>query len=136
MGDEKIGHKDHKETQKPNSRAEYPTLFQFSVLSVFSVAKTKKAAMMPLLHSNTAKLLELVVLGIQVFGHGGHVIIEGLPGLGKTHLAKALAAALGLHWARVQCTPDLLPADVTGAEIYVTAGQQVKCGETLVRFEA
>ena len=52
---------------------------------------------------------------------GGHVLIEGLPGLGKTHLAKALAAALGLQWARVQCTPDLMPADVTGAEIYFTA---------------
>ncbi len=52
---------------------------------------------------------------------GGHVLIEGLPGLGKTHLAKALAAALGLQWARVQCTPDLMPADVTGAEIYTTA---------------
>jgi len=55
-----------------------------------------------------------------VFG-GGHVLIEGLPGLGKTHLAKALAAALGLQAARVQCTPDLMPADVTGAEVYVTA---------------
>jgi MoxR-like ATPase len=52
---------------------------------------------------------------------GGHVLIEGLPGLGKTHLAKALAAALGLQWARVQCTPDLMPADITGAEIYATA---------------
>ena len=51
---------------------------------------------------------------------GGHVLIEGLPGLGKTHLAKALAAALGLQWARVQCTPDLMPADVTGAEIYAS----------------
>ena len=52
---------------------------------------------------------------------GGHVLIEGLPGLGKTHLAKAIAAALGLQWARVQCTPDLMPADITGAEIYTTA---------------
>ena len=51
----------------------------------------------------------------------GHVLIEGLPGLGKTHLAKALAAALGLKSARVQCTPDLMPADVTGGEIYATA---------------
>ena len=60
---------------------------------------------------------------------GGHVLIEGLPGLGKTHLAKALAAALGLHWARVQCTPDLMPADVTGAEIYATtAGGASKFG--------
>ncbi len=64
---------------------------------------------------------ELVTQLVTAVFAGGHVIIEGLPGLGKTHLAKAIAAALGLHWARVQCTPDLLPADVTGAEIYVTA---------------
>ncbi|MDO9313172.1 MAG: AAA family ATPase [Burkholderiaceae bacterium] len=64
---------------------------------------------------------ELVTHLITAVFAGGHVLIEGLPGLGKTHLAKALAAALGLHWARVQCTPDLMPADVTGGEIYVTA---------------
>jgi MoxR-like ATPase len=51
---------------------------------------------------------------------GGHVLMEGLPGLGKTHLAKALAAALGLQWSRVQCTPDLMPADVTGSEVFST----------------
>jgi MoxR-like ATPase len=51
---------------------------------------------------------------------GGHVLLEGLPGLGKTHLAKALAATLGLQWSRVQCTPDLMPADVTGSEIFST----------------
>jgi len=74
-------------------------------------------------------ILERVIVGQEeVVGHlitavfaSGHVLVEGLPGLGKTHLAKALAAALGLQWARVQCTPDLMPADVTGAEIYVTA---------------
>jgi len=52
---------------------------------------------------------------------GGHVLMEGLPGLGKTHLAKALAAALGLQFSRVQCTPDLMPADVTGSEVYTTS---------------
>ena len=64
---------------------------------------------------------ELVTHLITAVFAGGHVLVEGLPGLGKTHLAKALAAALGLRWARVQCTPDLMPSDVTGAEIYVTA---------------
>jgi MoxR-like ATPase len=50
---------------------------------------------------------------------GGHLLIEGLPGLGKTNLVKALARCLGLGLARVQCTPDLMPADVTGGEVLV-----------------
>jgi MoxR-like ATPase len=49
---------------------------------------------------------------------GGHVLIEDVPGLGKTLAARSLAGALGLDIRRVQCTPDLLPADVTGSYIY------------------
>lgn len=49
---------------------------------------------------------------------GGHVLIEDLPGLGKTTLAHALAASLGLGFQRVQFTSDLLPADVVGVSIY------------------
>lgn len=49
---------------------------------------------------------------------GGHVLIEDVPGLGKTLAARSLAAALGLRFRRVQCTPDLLPADVTGSYVY------------------
>jgi MoxR-like ATPase len=48
----------------------------------------------------------------------GHLLIEDLPGLGKTTLAKALAQALGGKFARVQCTPDLLPGDITGFRIF------------------
>lgn len=48
----------------------------------------------------------------------GHLLIEDLPGLGKTTLAKALAHAIGGHFARVQCTPDLLPNDITGFNIF------------------
>lgn len=48
---------------------------------------------------------------------GGHALLEGLPGLGKTMLARAFSEASGLSYRRIQFTPDLLPADVTGTEI-------------------
>ncbi|MBN8948169.1 MAG: AAA family ATPase [Rhodanobacter sp.] len=48
----------------------------------------------------------------------GHVLIEGVPGLGKTLLVRALAASVGCTFGRVQFTPDLMPADVTGHAIY------------------
>jgi len=48
----------------------------------------------------------------------GHVLIEDLPGVGKTTLARALARSLGLEFARIQCTADLLPADVVGTSVF------------------
>jgi MoxR-like ATPase len=48
---------------------------------------------------------------------GGHVLLEGVPGLGKTLLVRTLAAALDLSFSRVQFTPDLMPADITGTTI-------------------
>ncbi|MBM7771855.1 MoxR-like ATPase [Actinokineospora baliensis] len=49
---------------------------------------------------------------------GGHVLLEDVPGLGKTLLARSLAGAIGLEFARLQCTPDLQPADVTGSFVF------------------
>jgi MoxR-like ATPase len=49
---------------------------------------------------------------------GGHVLLEDVPGLGKTLMARGLALALGLDFRRLQCTPDLQPADVTGSFLY------------------
>jgi MoxR-like ATPase len=49
---------------------------------------------------------------------GGHVLLEDLPGLGKTMMARSFAHVLGLQFTRIQFTPDLLPADVTGAPLY------------------
>jgi MoxR-like ATPase len=48
----------------------------------------------------------------------GHLLLEDLPGLGKTTLAKALAGGIGGRFARVQCTPDLLPGDITGFSVF------------------
>jgi len=59
--------------------------------------------------------LELVLIGILA---GGHVLLEDLPGLGKTLIARSFARVLGLDFARIQFTPDLLPSDVTGAPLY------------------
>ena len=49
---------------------------------------------------------------------GGHVLLEGVPGVAKTTLAKTLAQLLGLQFHRIQFTPDLLPSDVTGTYIF------------------
>ncbi|WP_174503237.1 MoxR family ATPase [Acidiphilium sp. C61] len=52
---------------------------------------------------------------------GGHALIVGAPGLGKTRLVEALADALGLSTRRIQCTPDLMPGDILGSEVLETA---------------
>jgi MoxR-like ATPase len=61
------------------------------------------------------ELVEQVLVGLLA---RGHVLIEGVPGLGKTLLVKALAHTLGLSFRRIQFTPDLMPSDVTGASVY------------------
>jgi len=61
------------------------------------------------------RTLELVLVGILA---GGHVLLEDLPGLGKTLIARSFARVLGLDFARIQFTPDLLPSDVVGATLY------------------
>ena len=82
---------------------QFAALFESIVDNVARVIHGKRAA----------TGLALVCLAAE-----GHLLLEDVPGVGKTSLAKALARSLGLGWQRIQFTPDLLPSDVTGASIF------------------
>ncbi|MEI7700381.1 MAG: AAA family ATPase, partial [Planctomycetia bacterium] len=80
---------------------------------------------MQTLRANTLKSVEQVVVGL---GHvtdqllmalfaGGHVLLEGVPGTAKTTLCRTFSSVLGIHFERIQFTPDLLPSDVTGTQV-------------------
>ncbi len=62
---------------------------------------------------------------------GGHVLLEGVPGLGKTMLVRTLADALTLHFSRIQFTPDLMPADIVGTDIL----EEDQTGNRSFRFQ-
>ena len=62
--------------------------------------------------------IQAVKLAMTSLLAGGHLLLEDIPGLGKTTLALALARALGLSFGRIQCTSDLLPSDITGLSIF------------------
>jgi MoxR-like ATPase len=85
-----------------------------------------EARALPLLREKLRSQIGKAVVGqegaidelLAAFFAGGHVLLEGVPGVAKTLLAKALARSLDLRFARVQFTPDLMPADIVGTNIY------------------
>lgn len=92
------------------------------------LAREQLAALLRELHRvivGQEAFLEGLLLGLLC---GGHVLVEGVPGLAKTLAVRTLAAALQLPFSRIQFTPDLLPADIIGTQIY-----QPRTGEFTVR---
>ena len=74
------------------------------------------------------EIVEGVLLALMA---GGHVLLEGVPGLGKTLLVRTLGETMGLDFARVQFTPDLMPSDIVGTNIIV----EDETGEKMFRFQ-
>ncbi|MEL7497317.1 MAG: MoxR family ATPase [Planctomycetota bacterium] len=72
---------------------------------------------------------DVVEMVIACLISNGHLLFDDLPGLGKTTLAKALAQSIGGRFARVQCTPDLLPSDITGFNIFDQKNQRFEFRE-------
>lgn len=67
---------------------------------------------------------ETVETGVLTMLCEGHLLIEDVPGVGKTTLAKALSRSIGGEFRRIQFTPDLLPSDITGSSIYNQSANQ------------
>ena len=72
--------------------------------------------------SNVEKVIvgkrDLVQLGVAALFSRGHILIEGVPGVGKTMFARSISRSLGVTFGRIQCTADLLPSDITGVYIF------------------
>jgi len=83
---------------------------------------SKRDEMLAVLDQLTGKHLKgkgrAIRLCLMALLTGGHILLEDIPGLGKTTMALAFASSLGLSFGRVQCTSDLLPSDITGLSIY------------------
>lgn len=67
------------------------------------------------------ELIDMILAAIYA---GGHILLEDVPGTGKTVLAKAIAKSIGLPFSRIQCTPDLMPSDVTGNSVWIPSKQE------------
>ncbi len=85
-------------------------LTEFDAAQAGEAIDRLRAALQNVLFGQEA-LIDLVIIGLLA---RGHLLLEGLPGLGKTELVKGLSKALGLQAKRIQFTPDLLPGDITG----------------------
>ncbi len=89
----------------------FSTLFESIVGNIATVVHGKRDA------------IEFAVIGLLA---EGHLLIEDVPGVGKTSLAKALAASIDCSWKRVQFTPDLLPTDLVGVSVFERSTEQFR----------
>jgi MoxR-like ATPase len=86
---------------------------------VLNIGRAVQAELQRVIHGQATAIQSLLV----AVAAGGHVLIEGVPGLAKTLLARSLAAALRCRFSRIQFTPDLMPSDITGVNVFDSASR-------------
>lgn len=99
--------------ESPN-KAKYYEREELDVSSIRSIAQEVLSEVSRVIVGN-GEILQQLFIALLV---NGHVLLEGVPGLGKTVMAKIFAKTLGISFKRVQFTPDLLPSDITGTKIF------------------
>ena len=103
---------------------------EFSLSDAREVADSLLANLRKVIVGNEEELH----LGVMALLCQGHVLIDGVPGVGKTIFAKSIALSLGGTFKRIQCTSDLLPTDITGAYIFYQRDREyvVRAGEVVI----
>jgi MoxR-like ATPase len=94
---------------------------QISV-DVLNIGRAVQAELQRVIYGQAAAIQSLLV----AITAGGHVLIEGVPGVAKTLLARGLAAALRCRFSRIQFTPDLMPSDITGVNVFDLAAHEFR----------
>jgi MoxR-like ATPase len=87
---------------------------------VLNIGRAVQAELQRVIHGQAMAIQSLLV----AVTAGGHVLIEGVPGLAKTLLARSLAAALRCRFSRIQFTPDLMPSDITGVNVFDSSSRE------------
>ena len=95
---------------------------QAALATISSVARRVREALSRVIVGQS----EAIDLALVTLLAGGHALIEGVPGVGKTLLVKALARAVAGEFQRIQFTPDLMPADITGTSVFDLKTQQFR----------
>ncbi|MGH7855127.1 MAG: AAA family ATPase [Candidatus Binatia bacterium] len=90
------------------------------ILDVLNIGRAVQAELQRVIHGQAMAIQSLLV----AVTAGGHVLIEGVPGVAKTLLARSLAAALRCRFSRIQFTPDLMPSDITGVNVFDSSSRE------------
>lgn len=109
--------KQAKPARRPSAAVSAAASEPVTINSAAEVGDLAKRIIANVEHAIVGKRKQLV-LSLVTWLSGGHMLLEDVPGVAKTMLARALARSVGCRFKRVQCTPDLLPTDVTGTSIF------------------